>query len=206
MKDIIITCLTGILSCISDAFKDFWKRAKSPGSPPASESLSSGTIVVVGSKNTVTNNITICFISCEEVSKLFDKNTKIVSLTKDDASGFSLLMQWKSSKPEYLAIGFFAECFFGNKGPLSIWVGFQPREPSKVNTLKSLTFSIELLHRKAWIDAGWNIAKTKEYGYLSDDTDAAYYKPFPEATIETKPDVLYELVCNELKEIAKRLS
>ena len=216
-EDIPITCLISIIGHIIDVFKGFRKnRGTSKSEKPASKENTptpSSEVTVTASVVTggihITNNITIYHMNCEESFK-FIQDTENVIVAKDHTIGFPLFMQWKQKASKYLVIGFFAYCSFGDKEKLPIWIGFQPQKPSKDNTMGDLIFSIELLKRETWRNAGMKEAEQEECGYkgkgAENKAEATYYKFFDGKTLRTDAKELYGCFCKELEEIGTRLS
>ncbi|MDR1467910.1 MAG: hypothetical protein LBT00_01305 [Spirochaetaceae bacterium] len=220
-----------LASAIFDFFKNKWKNSWSSnsgktatnGNAPASDTgnaTATNKGVVFGGNPTVNNtynntynfssNITINMIKADTASSQFSRGIENKIIAKDEESGFYLAIHRDPKKSEYLAIGFFAYCSFGDKKNLPIWVGFQPQEHFTDNTSENMTFSIELLSRQTWLKADFTHTKLEECGYKGkgkdDGKDAAYYKFFNGLTLETDAEVLYERVRDELQNIGERLS
>jgi hypothetical protein len=155
---------------------------------------------------TITNNITINFIDVNAATKKYSQGIKNLIVVKIKENSLYLAIHQHSAYPDFLAAGFFASCSFKNKKDLPIWVGFQYRKPSLAGTPEKLTFSIELLDRKAWEKEGLKEETMAAYSYTSDDIDDAFYKSFSRKTFRTGIRNLYKCLKKELKDIEKRLS
>jgi hypothetical protein len=223
-KNMPIAFFTRILGRIYDILGALLGKKGSPGSntPPTdgtgnqSTNASGGTgnqsVNASGGSVGVNQNITFNFnfINYEEVSKRFSCGTEKLLLAKDKETGAELVMEWQQGKPGDLAIGFYAYCSFGDKKDLPVWAGFQPKDPSKDNTLDNLTFSVELLGRRTWLNAGMEHAKLEACGYKGKGEEypyeASYYKWVDGIKLDTDTEVLREAFEKELKGIEEMLS
>jgi hypothetical protein len=213
-KNMIIASLTGFLGCIRNIFKALSEKKKSPGNNnPPTGGTGNGSVNANGGIVVINQNITnnYYFISYEEASKKFSIGTEKILIAEDKESGADILMELKQRSPEYLAIGFYAYCSFGDKKDLPVWMGFQPNyPPKKDNTLNDLTFSIELLNRKAWRKAGIERAQLDACGYEEEgkenDSEDAHYKFFDKIKLDADAKILRECFESELKSIGEMLS
>jgi hypothetical protein len=208
-KNMNIAFLTGILSHVR-AFLDTLKALKtllgkkeSPGSnaPPTggtgNQSVNAKGGIVIVHQNI---NIIVKPIKYEEVSRRFN----CVPLAKDKENDAELVIEWKQSEPEYLAMGLYAYCSFGGKKDLPVWADFQSKEPSKDNTLDNLTFSVALLGSETWEEAGMGRAELDACGYKGKGEKLNYWFDNIKRGADTK--ILRECFESELKAIGKMLS
>jgi hypothetical protein len=167
--------------------------------------------VVIGStKDTITNitnnTFNIYFVDVETATIQFSRGVKNEVVEKDETSGFYLSIHRKTRNPEFLAVGFYASCSFGDKKDLPIWVGFQYWKPSVDGNPEKLTFSIELLKQQTWENAGiWKGTTMELCGYENDNTDDAFCKFFDGITLKTDGEEVFDCFCGELKKIGERL-
>jgi hypothetical protein len=192
----IIICAINLIGNICSIL-DFLSKLFGGGKPPKNGPTSGG--------KEITETISIKYIEAETALNQYSHGVKNAIVLKNSETGSYIALHYIPENNKFLAIGFFAYCSFKNKDDLPIWVGFQYSEFSSTGKPENLKFSIELLDREEWENAGIEKDAIMSKDYTSDNDDDAFCKSFDKTLGTTSIRDLEKHLKNELEEIAKLL-